>query len=287
MKVFSWLLLGVVTVACTKEKIEDKHEAMKPVILEDHSESSSKTKTVYTCAMHPHVHESEPGKCPLCNMNLTKLELNLEEDAHKSTHPGHQVSAHEAIAKVKLKKSQLNHFRPSFFPVTEMKMSKKVHLLGVVLQSEDKESTIPARVGGRVEKVFVKSTGSFVKKGDPVVLIYSPKLITTGQEYLLSRKSYEQTKQAEFKELQDQARERLELWGFALSNTRLGIKNLRFLSKLKYFLCPLESYEATMQRSVSTLKKGTTFSSCRISQRFGLKWMSMSMMQVWSRLDRR
>ena len=28
--------------------------------------------TVWTCSMHPEVHESKPGKCPKCGMNLVK-----------------------------------------------------------------------------------------------------------------------------------------------------------------------------------------------------------------------
>ena len=71
-----------------------------------------------------------------------------------------------------------------------MKMTKKIRLLGTVLQSEEKESNIPARIGGRVEKVYVKSTGSLIKKGDLVLKFYSPKLITAGEEYLLAKKIF-------------------------------------------------------------------------------------------------
>jgi hypothetical protein len=37
---------------------------------------ASGTKTaVYTCSMHPEVRQSEPGKCPKCEMNLEKERL--------------------------------------------------------------------------------------------------------------------------------------------------------------------------------------------------------------------
>jgi multidrug efflux pump subunit AcrA (membrane-fusion protein) len=119
----------------------------------------------------------------------------------------------KVIGKVKLRKSQLSHFRPEFFPVTKMMMSKKIRLLGTVLQSEEKESNIPARIGGRVEKVFVKSTGSMIKTGDPVVKLYSPKLISAGEEYIIARKSYLKSKTKEFKDMLGQSEERLRLWG--------------------------------------------------------------------------
>ena len=123
----------------------------------------------YTCSMHPEVRQSKPGKCSICNMNLTKvvMEEDDDEDSEQESHKHHsQVSesSEDAIAKVKLRKSQLSHFRPSYFPVTPMRMSKEVRLLGSVLQSEDRESAIPARISGRVEKNYIRSTGSFIQK---------------------------------------------------------------------------------------------------------------------------
>ena len=33
----------------------------------------TKAKTVYTCSMHPEVLSSAPGKCPKCEMDLTEM----------------------------------------------------------------------------------------------------------------------------------------------------------------------------------------------------------------------
>lgn len=204
----------------------------------------SQVEVYYTCSMHPQIKENKPGKCPICHMNLTKIENDDSEvedlsdqtiselwyckdypdvtsevedicpiDGSQMIKKSKTDSASQVVAKVKLRKAQLEHFKPEFFPVTSMKMTKKVRLLGTVLQSEEKESNIPARVGGRVEKVYVKSTGSFVQIGDPVLDIYSPKLITAGEEYLLARRSFEVNKTIEFKDMLDQSIERLKLWG--------------------------------------------------------------------------
>jgi multidrug efflux pump subunit AcrA (membrane-fusion protein) len=211
----------------------------------------SKSKVYYTCSMHPQIKEDKPGKCPICHMNLTKIEIDEDEDTQVAavilekdiwqckdfpdvTSETEDVcpmdgtamikkpkenTASKVVAKVRLRKAQLKHFEPDFFPVTTMKMTKKIRLLGSVLQSEEKESNIPARIGGRVEKVYVKSTGSMVKVGDPVIDLYSPKLITAGEEYLLARKSYAKSKSKEFKDMLSQSIERLKLW---------GIKNFQF-----------------------------------------------------------
>ncbi len=215
-----------------------------------HTESTNKVETYYTCSMHPQIKEDKPGKCPICHMGLTKVEVEHDE------HHGHQAMAQESkgeetiyycesdpsvtsqapgecpldgtpmlkkkntskalkvVAKVKLRKSQVDHFKADVFPVTTMKMERKIRILGSLRKSEEKESNIPARVPGRVEDVFVQSTGSFIKKGDPVLKLYSPRLLTGGEEYLIARKNYFSNKKSrEFRELYQQSRERLKLWG--------------------------------------------------------------------------
>lgn len=213
------------------------------------SKSEHKHSTVesyYTCSMHPEIKESKPGKCPICHMNLTKVEVDKDEEVSTKSEIAQRATSWRCknfpdvtseiedicpmdgtpmvkvkalsmagmnIAKVKLRKAQLSHFRPNYFPVTTMSMTKKIRLLGSVLQSEDKESNIPARVSGRVEKVYVKSTGSFISLGDPVIDLYSPQLITAGEEYLIAIRSYQKDKSKDFKEMMLQSIERLKLWG--------------------------------------------------------------------------
>jgi len=229
--IFPLLLLSLGS--CSKDK-DSKHE----------SHNHTSIESYYTCSMHPQVKEKENGKCPICHMNLTKVEIDESEDVSIEkveekplwvckdfpdvTSEVKQVCpmdgtpmviktknrmAGEIIGKVKLRKAQMGHFKPDYFPVTNMKMNKKVRLLGTILQSEDKESNIPARIGGRVEKVYVKSTGSFIKVGDPVLELYSPKLITAGEEYIIARKSSLKSNSREFRDMLKQSEQRLKLWG--------------------------------------------------------------------------
>ena len=237
------VILAALTACTNTEQTETASEQGSSSAMSASHEHHSEPEFYYTCSMHPQIEQAEPGKCPICGMTLTKVERTPELDADEpmSSNELWQCKdrpditsavekdcpidgspmvrqdmssvAGQAIAKVILKKSQLSHFKPSYFPVSSMKMTKKVRLLGSVLQSEDRESTIPARIAGRVEKVFIRSTGSFVQKGDPVLNIYSPRLITAGEEYLVSRRNFEQGKHSEFAQLVEKAQERLELWG--------------------------------------------------------------------------
>ena len=116
-----------------------------------------------------------------------------------------------------------------------MKMVKKIRLLGSVYQSEEKESSIPARIAGRVEKIYVKSTGSFVKLGDPIVDIYSPKLITAGEEYLLAYSSYFKNKTSVFKDMLSQSKERLLLWGIKKEQFEMWAKLKKVPTKITIY----------------------------------------------------
>ena len=239
IKSFPFIVLLGMGLSCSKAPGQHSGDRKKE---HKHEEIS----TYYTCSMHPKVKEDRPGKCPICHMNLTKVEVDESSDESQvesnvqdkdiwqcenfpevtsekvETCPIDGTDmimvvktkmASEVIARVKLRKSQMKHFSPDFFPVTIMKMTKRIRLLGSVLQSEEKESSIPARIGGRVEKVYVKSTGSMVKVGDPVIDLYSPKLITAGEEYLLARQSFARSKNKDFKDMLTQSIERLKLWG--------------------------------------------------------------------------
>lgn len=208
-----------------------------------HDHSHDGPSVYYTCSMHPEIKEDEPGRCPICHMNLTPVEDDGEEDDGFSTErktywkcenfpdvtsqtPGPcpldgtdmiKVDDREApgdvIASVRLRQGQLEHFRPSFFPVSTMQMKKNSRFLGTVLEAEEKESNIPARVEGRVERVHVRSTGTYIRQGDLLLEFYSPQLISAGEEYLISRQNYESQRSENFRNLLRQSEERLRQWG--------------------------------------------------------------------------
>lgn len=221
------LLTSFIAVGCSKV---EKHNTEA-----DHKHS----EIYYTCSMHPQVREDKPGKCPICHMNLTRVEVSNENNMQVSeaktkkklwvcenypdvTSTKEQLCPIDGtpmiiqlstVGKVVLNPSQMNHFKPAYFTVEHMTLLKKVRLLGSVFQSEEKESNIPARVPGRVEKVYVSSTGSLVNINDPVIDLFSPKLITAGEEYLIAKRSFTKTKSKEFKDMLKQSEERLKQWG--------------------------------------------------------------------------
>ena len=181
----------------------------------------------YTCSMHPQIKENKAGRCPICKMNLTHIEdaqshQMKTKESKNTSHSKHQkpldIKATQLMQMVKLTPKQIQNFHSTTFKVQKQKISKTLRLLGKITQSEKKQSNIPARIGGRVEKVYINSTGSFVSKNDPVVDIYSPDLITTGEEYLISYKNGQ-------KDLLHQAKKKLKLLGIRDFQLKKWLKN--------------------------------------------------------------
>ena len=89
--------------------------------------------------------------------------------------------------------------------VEKAPLRMSVRTVGIVRPDETKVARIHLRTEGWAEKLFVNYTGQPVKKGDPLLAIYSPQFLATQREYLTAKKAGQT-------ELADLARQRLELW---------------------------------------------------------------------------
>jgi RND family efflux transporter MFP subunit len=98
-------------------------------------------------------------------------------------------------------------------------ISKSLRAVGKVAFDETKITRINPKIEGWIEKVYVDFTGKLVKKGQPLLSIYSPDLVSTQEEYLLAIKGRRQLEASPFPEavnfsesLVQSARRRLQLW---------------------------------------------------------------------------
>ena len=89
--------------------------------------------------------------------------------------------------------------------VEEGPLRMAVRTVGIVRADETRIARIHIKTEGWVNKVFVDYVGQKVKKGDPLLSIYSPQFLTTQQEYLNVRRGGQ-------KELAALSLRRLELW---------------------------------------------------------------------------
>lgn len=127
----------------------------------------------YTCPMHPTVIQDRPGTCPVCGMDLVR-----------KARPGEAVEITEDLAR--LIKSPNETVVASIRTIKGEYKTMPVHIeaQGIVTYDTRNVYIIPSRIGGRLEKVFLKYPFQSVKKGQKVAEIYSPELLTAQRELL-------------------------------------------------------------------------------------------------------
>lgn len=139
---------------------------------QNHEMSGEQTAaTMWTCSMHPQIRQPEPGKCPICAMDL----IPVQEDAGAQDLGERQLYLSPTAQK--LADVQTNMVEKRNFKTT-------MSVFGKIAIDETRQKTISAWAPGRIEKLFVDYTGASVRQGDPLVEIYSPELFVAQQEYL-------------------------------------------------------------------------------------------------------
>ena len=105
-------------------------------------------------------------------------------------------------------------------PVVRGDAEKQVRLVGKIDFDETKLKTISAWVPGRLDRLYVDYTGIRVRKGDHLVSIYSPELVSTQEELIQALRAQESLQGSSIKLLKSTAkqtvgaaREKLQLFG--------------------------------------------------------------------------
>jgi membrane fusion protein, copper/silver efflux system len=139
----------------------------------DQTVKTTKTE-IWTCSMHPQIHLSYPGKCPICGMDLIPL-----SQGSVSTDPDAIHMTKEAVELANVLTTVVSKQNPI----------KDIRLYGKVQADERLMQSQVSYVPGRIEKLLVNFTGEEVHKGQTLALIYSPDLVTTQQELLETAKA--------------------------------------------------------------------------------------------------
>ncbi|HEX5171888.1 MAG TPA: efflux RND transporter periplasmic adaptor subunit [Cyclobacteriaceae bacterium] len=127
----------------------------------------------YTCPMHPSVVTDKPGTCPICGMNLVRR-TNLNEEIELTEDLASLVSSpNEAVS------SSVKTIKGDFRSMPVVTAAQ-----GIVTYDTRNVFTIPARIGGRLEKVYLKYIFQKLRKGQKVADIYSPELVAAQRELL-------------------------------------------------------------------------------------------------------
>lgn len=165
-----------------------------PEMTETHNHSETTTQNqMWTCSMHPQVMQNESGSCPLCGMDL----IPAESDGAGLDANQFKMSANAmALANIQTTKIGSNHSNLN-----------SLQLSGKIVENESMNAVQSSYFNGRIEDLFINTTGEKVTKGQKLATIYSPELVAAQQE-LLTSASFKSTQPA----LYQAVRNKLKLW---------------------------------------------------------------------------
>jgi Cu(I)/Ag(I) efflux system membrane fusion protein len=183
------------------------------------------TETVYTCPMDPQVVEHQPGRCPICGMNLEKTtrkvkvtdSVNVRRIAYyrspmdaKITSPvprrddmgmdyvpvfedqlntaGHTIDERTEVT-IDPARRQLIGLRTA--PAVRGEIGGGWRTVGRVEVNPTQVAQVNVKEMGYVEKVMADFVGKPVRRGEALFSYYSPELYAAQQEYLLALRSRE------------------------------------------------------------------------------------------------
>lgn len=121
----------------------------------------------WTCSMHPSVKSQDPGGCPICKMDLTSV-TNEEVQS--------------GVIFVDAQRRQLIGVRTT--TVMEQNLNKTLRAVGVVAYDQTRLTDVTLKYRGWIGQMFADYTGKHVTRGEPLLTIYSPELLSAQQEYL-------------------------------------------------------------------------------------------------------
>ena len=208
----------------------------------------------YTCSMDPQVIEYKPGKCPICKMDLTPVKKSNGEKKDEIMLSEQQV--------------QLGNIQTD--TIRTGSIGNQLVLTATLNFDQTKASSVSSRVMGRVERLYYKNTGDYVKKGSPIYDLYSEELNNAKQEYLLAldrQKAFVNETAIDFNQLLQSAKNKLLLWGMSeiqiqqLEKSKKASPTTTFYSTAGGYITTLDTREGDYVMEGGTIVKLADLSS--------------------------
>ena len=181
----------------------------------------------YHCPMHPTVVSDKPGSCPICGMDLVPIDETPSAgpagmpplSTPGASAPGVPAAGVDGRAVVTLSSERRNLLGVRSEPVREQAIERTLRTVGRVATDERRVAHVHTKFEGFVERLYVDFTGKLVRKGEPLLSVYSPELVAAQHEYLLARRAQKQFAGSQIpslaqggSDLLEAARQRLLLW---------------------------------------------------------------------------
>ena len=229
------LLLVFLLISCNTKKQEAK-------------QNETASNKYYTCSMHPQVMEKQPGKCPICGMQLIVIEKTA------TTNQG----------EIKLTNQQILLGNIHTDTIKNGSVGDELTLTGTLNFNQNKASSYSSRVAGRIEKLYFKAMGDYINKGDKLFDIYSEDLNSAKQEYLTAKEqkaklSNDYPNGVNYESLIQSAKNKLLLWGMAEAQinslTKNNLKTTTFYSNSSGYVTAMDIKEGDYLMEGGTIVK--------------------------------
>ena len=156
--------------------------------------AADKKPLYYHDPMYPQQKFDKPGKSPFMDMMLVPV---YGDDGAGNDNGSVKISS-RVVQNLGIRTGE----------VTQGSLDKKLEVVGAVAFDERAVAVVQARVGGFIEKLFVRAPLQPVRKGQPLAEILAPEWVAAQEEYLALKKSPQAND-----ELRQAARQRLILLG--------------------------------------------------------------------------
>jgi RND family efflux transporter MFP subunit len=238
---FALLILAVflliAVVGCSKKPAE---KALQPEL--------------YHCPMHPSFIADKPGDCAICGMKLVPMEkkaaapparpaptkktlyrssmnpgeisdkpgkdsMGMEMVPFTNETPAAGATGLPGLAAVAISPENRKRMNLKLATAEIKNLSRRLRTSARIVPDETRLFRVTAKIDGYIEKLFVNATGQAVRRGQPLLSIYSPDLVASQQEFLSALIMAKQMGQSpdplaaeSGRGMLDAARRRLKLW---------------------------------------------------------------------------
>lgn len=163
---------------------------------------------------HPERSAAQTQEAP-----VPKYETAPEQPA--SQHPEHEQAQTDAsVSSIQLNQKEQTDIGVETVEVRRRDLQRSLIAVAKVDEPETQQTSISARIGGRIDKLYLDFTGQQVRRGQTIASLYSPEVFSTAEEYRLALENRkrlgtgaEPLAVSGAEDLVNASRRRLELWG--------------------------------------------------------------------------
>jgi len=237
----------------------------------------------YVCGMHPFVVKDEPGNCPICGMELTPTREGEEASAAQAAaerkikywvapmdptyirdEPGKSPMGMDLVpvyedesgsgSIITIDPVTIQNMNIRTARVVRRDLRRTIRTVGLVNYEESRQYAVNTKVSGWIEKLHINQTGTVVKRGEPLLDIYSPQLVSAQEEYLLALENFHTAEKSASPSLAERSRrlyessqKRLKLWDISDGQ----IQRLKRTGKVRKLLTLYAPYDGIVSSKMA------------------------------------